>query len=265
MRKIEKDLTKIPESLSTDTNNSTHIKRKELLLYGKYLHSDTYDKYYKKEDIKTQLKTIYHNKCAYCENYAEQLAVEHYRPKNRYFWLAYSWDNLMLGCPNCNRSKSETFKIKGEIATPINESELDYINTISSTEYDKSEEPLLLNPERDNLDNRFSFEKNGQLVPNGERAKYTMETCNLNRKDLMDERRKILDDFKKEVTYILTSATTGEQKSNLTLLVTLFKHNAYDEEKTFTSFRQYAISYLKELVKDALHSITPQVDSEHCK
>lgn len=59
-----------------------------------------------------------HHKCCYCElriprGYND---VEHYRPKaaadrrpgcydtHGYWWLAFTWDNLLFACPACNRS-----------------------------------------------------------------------------------------------------------------------------------------------------------------
>lgn len=65
-----------------------------------------------------------HYKCCYCEfkipmGYND---VEHYRPKasadrrpgcllrHGYWWLAFTWDNLLYSCPACNRSaKNDRF------------------------------------------------------------------------------------------------------------------------------------------------------------
>jgi uncharacterized protein (TIGR02646 family) len=59
-----------------------------------------------------------HHKCCYCENIerADHNDVEHYRPKLRadrrpgsakdhgYWWLAWTWENLLFACAPCNRS-----------------------------------------------------------------------------------------------------------------------------------------------------------------
>ncbi len=45
-------------------------------------------------------------KCAYCES-QEQLKrndVEHFRPASKYWWLAFTWENLLFSCRNCNQS-----------------------------------------------------------------------------------------------------------------------------------------------------------------
>jgi hypothetical protein len=68
--------------------------------------------------FKTVLHEAQHAKCCYCERWysAEYNDVEHFRPKasaNRqpgsdlshgYWWLAWSWRNLLFACSLCNRS-----------------------------------------------------------------------------------------------------------------------------------------------------------------
>ena len=70
------------------------------------------------------LRKAQHYKCCYCE-IKVQLAfndVEHYRPKcsadrrpgcsqkHGYWWLAFTWENLLFACPACNRSgKNDRF------------------------------------------------------------------------------------------------------------------------------------------------------------
>ncbi|SPA21977.1 conserved hypothetical protein [Cupriavidus taiwanensis] len=68
---------------------------------------------YRQHDIKVELRTTFHCKCAYCEKKLEKgfFEVEHYRPKAAalgdphpgYWWLALKWDNLLPTCPGCNK------------------------------------------------------------------------------------------------------------------------------------------------------------------
>lgn len=66
-------------------------------------------------------------KCCYCEHKVKKgyNDVEHYRPKARadrkpgsdethgYWWLAFTWDNLLFACPDCNRSsKNDRFPVE---------------------------------------------------------------------------------------------------------------------------------------------------------
>ena len=102
MIKIHKDLRKVPPSLNSQ---KTQEKRKELIDKGKYINTSAYNDRYKQEDIKNELKRLYNSKCGFCEKDVTDHTphVEHYRPKAKYWWLAYSWDNLLLACEECNR------------------------------------------------------------------------------------------------------------------------------------------------------------------
>lgn len=65
-----------------------------------------------------------HHKCCYCEKLIERCYsdVEHYRPKAQadrgphhtathgYWWLAFTWKNLLFSCPNCNRGRAKSIK-----------------------------------------------------------------------------------------------------------------------------------------------------------
>jgi uncharacterized protein (TIGR02646 family) len=78
-----------------------------------------------------QLSEQQHHKCCYCET-VEQTSrndVEHYRPAGSaqrtkqlgdpgYWWLAYSWANLLFSCAPCNQSgKNDWFSLEpGSVA-----------------------------------------------------------------------------------------------------------------------------------------------------
>ena len=98
MIKVDKDLAKIPISLSVKDEDidkvpakTTHRKRMKVINDGSYPpsdHSCSYDKCYKADDIKNALNTLYHGKCAFCETRTEVMHVEHFRPKrgNPGYW-----------------------------------------------------------------------------------------------------------------------------------------------------------------------------------
>jgi uncharacterized protein (TIGR02646 family) len=85
---------------------------------------------YASKAVKDKLVASHHGKCCYCETKIEtpyaDLHVEHWRPKLSsrqgrkqksirpgYYWLAYSWDNLLLSCSFCNRdNKRDLFPLK---------------------------------------------------------------------------------------------------------------------------------------------------------
>ncbi|MGB0932388.1 MAG: hypothetical protein ACPGVB_16520, partial [Chitinophagales bacterium] len=77
----------------------------------------------KKYAVRETLKTIYHNKCAYCESIEAKPEIEHYRPKkgvkgiihDGYYWLCYEWTNLIPSCRYCNTEggKGDYYPIMG--------------------------------------------------------------------------------------------------------------------------------------------------------
>ncbi len=72
---------------------------------------------YKGFDVASQLRNLFHNKCAYCESdLGDTLEVEHFRPKGGvtedpahagYWWLAHSWNNLLPSCVPCNQKRRQ--------------------------------------------------------------------------------------------------------------------------------------------------------------
>ena len=86
--------------------------------------NEVIDTIYKADDVRDQLCADQHYKCAYCEcdltkSYND---VEHYRPKSKYHWLGYDWDNLLYSCDLCNRTyKNDSFPLVNEanrVTTP---------------------------------------------------------------------------------------------------------------------------------------------------
>ncbi len=54
------------------------------------------------------LYEMFHGKCAFCESFMEHVShahIEHYRPKAKFSYLAFAWDNWLLSCGRCNDTK----------------------------------------------------------------------------------------------------------------------------------------------------------------
>lgn len=295
MIRINKDTNIIPEPLKPTTEHffpnidcrfprkskSTHRIRLKMVEEGAY--DDSADSHYKEEEVKDALKILYNNKCAYCEQKVEQTHVEHYRPKkgNRgkikkivnngpellhvgYYWLSLSWDNLLLSCPKCNEKKGNTFRIRGTRVTIYSLSSVgdqwENIHNLSKL-YDEIEKPLLLNPERSDLKNQLIFDKNGNVTSDKPEGKYTIETCDLNRTYLVDERRKIINDFVKELKgvcfeYIEVSNGIKRYKETTYMyraiirLMRSFIENSRDMDEPFIGFRKQAVDWLDGIVAD---------------
>ena len=66
---------------------------------------------------KEQLKRESSGKCSYCEAPTSVVApgdVEHFRPKSKYWWLAYCYDNYLYSCLVCNQQfKGDDFHLGG--------------------------------------------------------------------------------------------------------------------------------------------------------
>ena len=74
---------------------------------------------------RTLLRARQHKKCCYCEKFVETKhePVEHVRPKTAarrsetqmdpgYWWLAWTWENLLFCCTRCNTLKSTWYPLQ---------------------------------------------------------------------------------------------------------------------------------------------------------
>lgn len=80
---------------------------------GASIRFDTYNE----PELKQALCEAQSFKCAFCEARQEQARyndVEHFRPKSYYWWLAWTWENLLFSCVYCNRDhKKSQFPLRG--------------------------------------------------------------------------------------------------------------------------------------------------------
>lgn len=208
---IYKDLNQIPISLTIVGNNNIETA------FNANIEADEFVaglEYYKgrNNEVQEQLILLYHNKCAYCESklVATYQEIEHYRPKKHprsqqfhheggYYWLAYSWDNLLLACRVCNNQKSARFPVlkqfnyQGEAFSAIH---------TASNFYNTNEHPFIINPENEtpeSLQQLLVFDLNtGKIIAknNNIRATATIQICDLNRIELIQSRKSILNDVK---------------------------------------------------------------------
>ncbi len=236
MIKVKKDFDDVPASLNSKI---TKRKRQEHIDNGKYISGDKYNKYYKPEDVKERLSEIYNRKCVFCESTIEQFEVEHFRPKSLYWWLAYSWDNLMLICPTCNKNKTNDFDIDG-VKAVFKQSDLNKIHELCK-EYNKTEEPKIINPEIEDVEKLLVFDlKTGKISSKNSRVQHTIETCQLNRSFLKDERKKIFIDL---MNNIKSEIVIG--KPNVKVLLRSFKKTCTNEKENYLAFRRFVFKLLK--------------------
>jgi hypothetical protein len=73
------------------------------------------------QSVTRELDDCHYGKCCYCEAPLDANSeVELWRPKSRYYWLAYSWDNLLLSCGFCNKKKLNQFPLEDEATRALN-------------------------------------------------------------------------------------------------------------------------------------------------
>lgn len=152
-------------------------------------------KIYAHHDVKTTLSVAQHGKCAFCEAKITHVSyghIEHYRPKAGckqskkdklhkpgYFWLAYTWENLLFSCELCNsRHKGNLFPL----ANPKSR-----VKSASGNLTD--EQPLFIDPASQNPSDFIRFRKHVPFAVNGNLyGKQTIHSLGLKR-DALNEHR----------------------------------------------------------------------------
>ena len=155
-------------------------------------------KIYRDPTIRDTLDELFHGKCAYCEVRivrAATLDVEMYRPKASvaerpehpgYWWLASDWDNLLVACMDCNRSRIHA----GERAGKANRFPLvDESERAFHPGEEERERPLLLDPCRDDPETHLVFDEDGLVVSSSARGQATISVVGLNREGLVQARK----------------------------------------------------------------------------
>ena len=153
----------------------------------------------REERVREALAMMFHRKCAYCETYmsSESGEIENFRPKagavgtdgsfspDHYWWLTFEWDNLLIACGQCNRSKANRFPVKNPRAAPG-----------TRGKKLRTEEPLLLDPCDEEVypEHLLVFDALGTVASNDERGRVTIECLKLNRPSLVEARRKALNE-----------------------------------------------------------------------
>lgn len=159
-----------------------------------------------------------HGKCAYCETpikHPGDASLDRFRPKagavglNRefssehYWWLAYEWNNLYPACATCNKVKGPKFPVQGSRA-PIE----------ATAARLAAEDRLLVDPCADDPAEHLDFQDSGEVKPRSPRGDVTIETFDLNRRDLVRQRQEVAAAFRGplaslKASSLLTDAALG--------------------------------------------------------
>ncbi|MCF8985540.1 hypothetical protein GIW26_18430 [Pseudomonas syringae] len=175
---------------------------------------------YKDKKLAEVLASIFGCKCAYCESrivHVMPREIEHFRPKSSvensaqnalrpgYYWLAGDWNNLLVACVDCNRARNHT--VPGQSAEvrlgkhaqfPLS---MEMQRVRLHTGNVAAEEPyrLLIHPCVDNPEEKFTYTDDGLIhpkVPHDLQATTSITAYALQRKYLVEERKRVLNDLK---------------------------------------------------------------------
>jgi uncharacterized protein (TIGR02646 family) len=192
---------------------------------------------YKDKGLVAALEDVFGKKCAYCESDFGAVTpsdIEHFRPKSAiktsvddelkpgYYWLAGDWPNLLISCPDCNRSR--THKVPGQSEGALlgkgTQFPLDFEDSRVRHHDDQiaveDTARLLLDPCVDNPEEHLEFDETGNIrarIRNGvesSRGKWSIDVFALRRKTLVEKRLKVLLDLQ----FLINSLTHHVLMSN---------------------------------------------------
>lgn len=249
---IKKDFDTIPNCLKSN-------KAETAFAQNKTAYVDTNSSY---SCVRQDLKTIYNDKCGYCEKGIadEREPIEHYRPKKGktpYFWLAYSWDNLLLSCDKCNSHKGSRFPIKNE-HNRIKSDNLSFDQIHSQIQhYNKIEAPLIINPEQEtneSLNQILTFDFHSaeiQAKNNNNKMQRTIDFCGLNRPTLRKFKRlPIVNDLKRLIR-LFKETHKEDLNAYINALKSIkqkLKEECEDEKQEFLAYRRFILENFNELL-----------------
>lgn len=200
MIKIKIECGKIPEDPGLAERRKKELQRIRELASRRKLKSDDFKNRRLWPDLKELLYGLQHGKCCYCERRLPigEAHVEHFRPKAKveeaechpgYWWLAYSWGNLLLACETCNRKKGAKFPLEpGSERLDPEDCDLE------------KEKPILINPLKEDPEEFIEYDLSNKLMVRAdgkcERGQETVsKLTGINNRYMMQERASKLEDF----------------------------------------------------------------------
>ena len=196
---------------------------------------------YSAQGVKNALLMAQNGKCCYCESafrHGYAGAVEHLRPRSSvrqgrtdprespgYYWLAYSWSNLLFICGACNDAKSDLF--------PLSNPQ----NRVRNHQTDlTTENPLLVDPSLVDPRTHIRFRLDAPYAIS-EQGRASIEVVRLDRSPLAEERRQSLDMLQRtlEVVRLSERQPANDELAALAARARGFLNKAVDPESRFSS------------------------------
>ena len=206
-------------------------------------------------ELKNDLANLSHQKCWYCECIQSRSdnAVDHFRPKSLYPWLAFDYRNYRYVCTFCNskrknpttgetEGKGDDFPLVDE--TKRAKTETDNLNL---------EQPILLDPCKTNDVKLLDFRDDGTPCPRyesdpvkKERVEKTIKLYHLDHPSLVEKRRILAFEISKKIEEIedFLSRNPGQDPSE-SLLEDL--QNFLNERSELTAFARRIIMGRRDL------------------
>lgn len=233
---------------------------------------------YNDKAVRTALEDLYHDKCGYCEVKIPKGSsrIDHYRPKTNikgvqnhkgYFGLGYEWTNFVLACEPCNGAahKSNKFPLKAESYRISDDLEQEgfidkkgnfLLNTFDiSSNILQKEQRLLLNPEIDDMYKHLYFTPDGVINAITEEGKCSIATYGLNARDLVTERKKILDRLINQLVKMQITYTPSEYTKPLNLFFETEIQPLDEPDKIYSRFGYFIKNHFEFFVVKRLAKI----------
>jgi tetratricopeptide (TPR) repeat protein len=169
-------------------------------------------------EVRNALIELFHGKCAFCETgiaSSQAIPVGRFRPElqtidkngelfpDHYWWLMFEWTNLYLMCSECYRMKGTRFPILGPRAKFGERGEALL-----------TEQPLLLDPCVDNPQEHFFYDPEGNVGSSTRQGQITIEVFGLNRHSLIEERKALLEHYRRIKKRILSLVESSGKQEN---------------------------------------------------
>jgi len=133
-----------------------------------------------KSELREHIIKEQQNLCAYCEiklEHLDRLSIDHFQKRDIFPELTLEYNNLFVSCVSDNRCENYKDKL-----------------SLTKEDYNKIIHPVFENPE-----DYFEYDLGGKIIPKEnldkfayEKAKFTIETFNLNDRKLVEDRKKII-------------------------------------------------------------------------
>ena len=158
-------------------------------------------------ELKNPLADLSHDKCWYCEVIQERSdnAVDHFRPKSIYPWLAFERGNFRYSCTYCNsaRKNPDTGETEGKADSfPI----FSEAQRATAAGQEGRETPVLLDPCQTQDPGLLDFYEDGRPCARHQnhdvrrrRAETSIKTYHLDHPDLVEKRRALAAEIKSKI------------------------------------------------------------------